>query len=96
MSLKDCIAMWNKGCNDDDNHLYEIHETHDDYWWDEIKENVDGYWFMRNILESESFNLTDRYFFYDSEGRQFCSFSTKAELMELTSRDWFINELMNR
>lgn len=93
MSLEDCIKMWNESV---DSRKNEIHEMHDEDWWDDLKEDIDGYLFMRHLLQSQTFNITDRFFFYDSENNQFISFSTKQELMELTSKDWFIDELINR
>jgi hypothetical protein len=93
MSLEDCIKMWNESV---DSRKNEIHEMHDEDWWNDLKEDIDGYLFMRHLLQSQTFNITDRFFFYDSENNQFISFSTKQELMELTSKDWFIEELINR
>jgi hypothetical protein len=75
---------------------YEIHEMHDEDWSDYLKGEMDGYWFMRHLLKSQTFNITDRFFFYDSGINQFFSFSTKQEFLEEVGEDMFIEELINR
>ena len=97
MSLQDCIDLWNEKTADHYLRSYEIHEMDDEDWWDYLKGEIDGYWFMRYLLESgQTFNITDRFFFYDSEINQFFSFSTKQELIEEVGEDTFIEELTNR
>lgn len=95
MTFMECINLWNEMTS---NHMrsFEIHEMHDEDWWDYLKGEIDGYWFMRHLLESQTFNITDRFFFYDSEIQQFFSFSTKQELIEEVGEDTFIEELINR
>ena len=77
MSFEDCIKMWNESITDHYMRSFEIHEMHDEDWWNYLKGEMDGYWFMRYLLKSRTFNITDRFFFYDSEGSQFISFSTR-------------------
>jgi hypothetical protein len=85
--------MWNESL---DSRTSEVHEMHDEFWWDWLKDDMDGYWFMRRILESQAFNITDRFFFYDTESKMFNSFSTKQEFIEIVDESFFIDELINR
>ena len=97
MSFEMCIGMWNESACDHYMRAYEIHEMDDDNWWDWIQKEIgSGYWYMRYLLQSQSFNVTDRYFFYDTEISEFFSFSTKADMLEIIGDDFFIEELINR
>lgn len=97
MSFEMCIGMWNESACDHYMRAYEIHEMEEDSWWDWIQKEIgSGYWYMRYLLQSQSFNVTDRYFFYDSEISEFFSFSTKQEMLEIIGDDFFIEELINR
>lgn len=93
MTLEDCIKMWNESLG---SRTSEVHAMHDEDWWDYLKGEMDGYWFMRYLLKSQTFNITDKFFFYDSEIHQFFSFSTKQEFLEEVGEDMFIEELINR
>jgi hypothetical protein len=96
MTLDGCITLWNESIPDHYMRSFEIHEMHDEDWWDYLKGEMDGYWFMRYLLQSQTFNITDRFFFYDSGINQFFSFSTKQEFLEEVGEDMFIEELINR
>ena len=98
MSLQECIEMWNDSVADHYCRAYEIHEMHnDDEWWDYLAKEIGAYQMIRQLLESgESFNLTDKWFFYDQEEEVFKSFSTKQELMELGAEESFIEIIYNR
>lgn len=98
MSLQDCIDMWNESACDHYMRAYEIHETDDAQWWDWLANEIDGICdFIRYLANSgQSFNVRDKYFFYDKEIQQFFSFDTKAELIDIIQDDFFIEELINR
>lgn len=98
MSLQECIEMWNDSVADHYCRAYEIHEMHNDNErWDYLAKEIGAYQMVRQLLESgESFNLTDRWFFYDQEEEVFKSFSTKQEFMELGAEESFIEIIYNR
>ena len=97
MSFEQCIGMWNESAADHYMRAYEIHEMEDEDRWDWIQREIgSGYWYMRYLLQSQSFNITDRYFFYDDDNSEFISFSTKADMLEIIGDDFFIEELINR
>ena len=97
MSFEDCMEMWNESAAYHYMRAYEIHEIDDDKWWEWLTKEVGGFRLISDLLSSgERFNLTDMYFFYDSEGDSLVSFSTKQEFIEAVEEDFFINEIMNR
>lgn len=98
MSIQECIEMWNKDAADHNCRVYEIHEMHsDNNWWDYLAKEVGCYQFLRNLLESgELFNLTDKWFFYVQDESVVYSFSTKQELLECGTEEFFIETISKR
>ena len=97
MTFEECMEMWNEGAADHYMRAYEIHEIDDSEWWEWLMKEAGGWDFVHDLLSSgESFNLTDRFFFHDTEGGMFISFSTKQEFIEAVEEDFFVNEIINR
>lgn len=97
MSFEDCIRMWNKSAADHNMKIFEIREMDESWYWEWLVLEMGGFNFVADLLSSgETFNLTDKFFFYDSDGDKFISFSTKQEFIEAVEEDFFINEIMNQ
>ena len=97
MSFGDCMKMWNKSAAYHNMKFFEIREMDESWYWEWLVSELGGFNFVADLLNSrETFNLTDRFFFYDSNGYKFISFSTKQEFIEVIEEDFFINEIMNQ
>jgi hypothetical protein len=96
MTFEECIKFCDSINCDHYERFVEIHRIDDKGWWDELAEEY-GTWELINFVLSsgETFNDTDIYFFYNSEEDRIYSFSTKQELVELMTEDWFIEGLIN-
>lgn len=100
MTLQDMIDLWNEDCRLHGTYLSTVHSMGDLEWWNELfRRNIDFCWSMVNHLlgSGETFNLSDKWFFWDEDTGCFCSFSTKQEWLEsITDEGYFITAIINR
>lgn len=97
MTFEECINFCDEVNCDHYNRFVEIHEMSDEEWWNDLAEEYGTWQLMIAVLSSgEAFNATDKFFFFNTEEERVYSFSTKQELTELMTEDWFIDNLMNR
>lgn len=100
MTLQDMIDLWNEDCRLHGTHLSTVHPMGDLEWWNELfRRNIDFCWSMVNHLlrSGETFNLSDKWFFWDEDTGCFCSFSTKQEWLEtITDEEYFETAIINR
>lgn len=100
MTLQEMIDLWNEDCRLHGMHLSTVHPMGELEWWNELfRRNIDFCWNMVNHLlgSGETFNLTDKWFFWDEDTGCFCSFSTKQEWLEsITDEDYFVTAIINK
>lgn len=96
MTFEECMEFCDSINCDHYDRFAEIHRMADMEWWNELAEELSAWHLIHFVLSSgETFHDTDMYFFYNSEDDKIYSFSTKQELIELMTEDWFIDNLMN-
>lgn len=96
MTFEECVEFCDSINCDHYDRFAEIHRMADMEWWNELAEELNAWELIQSVLSSgETFNDTDMYFFYNSEEDRIYSFSTKQELIELMTEDWFVDNLMN-
>lgn len=97
MTFEECIVFCDSVNLDHYDRFVEIHRMDDKGWWDELAEEYGTWELIQSYVNSgRTFNDTDIYFLYNTEDDSLNSFSTKQELIELMTEDWFVDNLMNR
>lgn len=97
MTFEECIAFCDSVNLDHYDRFVEIHRISDKSWWDELAEEYGTWELIQSYVNSgRTFNDTDIYFLYNTEDDSLNSFSTKQELIELMTEDWFVDNLMWR
>ena len=96
MTFEECVEFCDSINCDHYDRFTEIHRMADMEWWNELAEELSAWELIQSVLSSgETFHDTDMYFFYNSEDDKIYSFSTKQELIERMTEDWFVDNLMN-
>ena len=94
MTLQETIDLWNEGCRLHGTYLSTVHPMGELEWWNEIfRRNIDFCWSMVNhlLLSYQTFNNSDKWFFWDEDTGCFCSFSTKQDWLEaITDEEYFV------
>lgn len=97
MTFEECIAFCDSVNLDHYDRFVEIHRISDKDWWNELAEEYGTWELIQSYVNSgRTFNDTDIYFLYNTEDDSLNSFSTKQELIELMTEDWFVDNLMWR
>lgn len=92
MSVEECVNYWNRHVSD---FMNKIHETEDENYWDRMSRELGALNLVRAICDSNDFHECREYVCYIEDNGTFFSFSTKEQLLEYITEDWFIEELMN-
>jgi hypothetical protein len=93
MTFEDCIRVYNESAVDHYCRLMEIHQMDDSSWWNHLAERLSGWDFINVVNHSDKFNYSDKWFFYDEFDEEFVSFSSKDELVEILTKDFFMDAL---